>query len=73
MDRFYVYCHVKKTDGKCFYIGKGTGDRAESKKGRNKYWHKIVNKHGFDSIILVNNISEEKAFDLEADFCNQIG
>jgi hypothetical protein len=73
MDRFYVYSHIKKTDGKCFYIGKGTGNRAKSEKGRNEYWHRIVNKHGFESIILVNNISEEKAFELESLICEQIG
>ena len=27
----------------------------------------------FETIILVNNISEEKAFELEAEFCKQIG
>jgi len=73
MNRFYVYSHVRKTDGKCFYIGKGTGDRYKLSHRRNQHWHRIVNKHGFESIILVNNISEEKAFELEAEFCKQIG
>lgn len=73
MNRFYVYSHVRKTDGKCFYIGKGTGNRYKLAHRRNQYWHRIVNKHGFESIILVNNISEEKAFELEAEFCKQIG
>lgn len=73
MGRFYVYSHIKKTNGKCFYIGKGTDYRAWSKTGRNQHWKNIVNKHGFDVIILVNNISEEKAFELEAEFCKQIG
>jgi hypothetical protein len=72
-NRFYVYCHIKKTDGRCFYVGKGTGYRYKSSKGRNEYWNRIVSKHGFEPIILVNNISEEKAFELETDFCNQIG
>lgn len=73
MGRFYVYCHIRKTDGKCFYIGKGTGRRAWYTLDRNQYWYNIVKKHGFETIILVNNISEEKAFELEADFCKQIG
>ena len=70
---FYVYCHVKKTNGECFYIGKGKKYRHKSKGGRNKYWKNIVNKYGFESIILVNNLSEDKAFELEAIICNKIG
>lgn len=73
MERFYIYCHRKKTDGKCFYIGKGTGNRFKSKNGRNQYWHNIVNKHGFEVIILINNINEEKTFEYESYFCKQIG
>lgn len=73
MNKFYVYCHRRKTDGKCFYIGKGTNDRAYTKYGRNKHWLNIINKHGFEAIILVNNINEEKAFELESNFCKQIG
>jgi hypothetical protein len=72
-NRFYVYCHRKKTDGKCFYIGKGTGYRYSDIGGRNQYWKNIVNKHGFTWEILINNISEKKAFELEALICNKIG
>jgi hypothetical protein len=71
--RFYVYCHRKKTDGKCFYIGKGTVGRYKHINGRNSHWNNIVNKHGFTWEILINNISEEKAFELESLICNQIG
>jgi hypothetical protein len=70
---FYIYCHRKKTDGKCFYIGKGKENRYQSKSGRNQYWWNIVNKHGFETEILVNNLSEQKAFELESYFCTQIG
>ncbi len=42
-NKFYVYCHVKKTDGKCFYIGKGIRDRSVSLSGRNTHWKKMGN------------------------------
>lgn len=44
---FYVYVHRRATDGRVFYVGKGSRDRAWVKKGRNKHWHNIVNKHGY--------------------------
>lgn len=30
-NRFYVYCHKRKTDGVCFYVGKGSGKRYKEK------------------------------------------
>ena len=72
-NRFYIYCHRKKTNGECFYIGKGTGNRYKEKNMRNQYWYNIVNKHNFEAEILINNISEKKAFEYEAYFCKQIG
>ncbi len=70
---YYIYCHINKSDGKCFYIGKGTGKRAWNSSTRSKYWKNIVNKHGREVIILVNNISESKANELEKEFIKQIG
>ena len=72
-NRFYIYCHRRLTDGKCFYIGKGTKDRYKNTIGRNQHWWNIVNKYGFEFVILIDNISEEKAFELESYFCVQIG
>jgi group I intron endonuclease len=71
-NKFYIYCHRKLTDGKCFYIGKGCGLRYKQKTNRNPFWNNIVNKHGFESVILVNNISEQKAFELESYFIKTI-
>lgn len=68
-----MYCHQRKDTGKCFYIGKGKGNRAYSKSNRNPHWHNIVNKVGYDVVILVNGITEEKALELEIDFIAQIG
>ena len=48
---FYIYQHLKADTNAIFYVGKGKGNRCDQKKGRNSYWHKVVNKHGFNSQI----------------------
>ena len=63
--RFYVYIHRRKTDGRIFYVGKGCGNRAFARSGRNSYWHKVVNKHGFVAVIYHDNMSEVCAHSLE--------
>jgi hypothetical protein len=73
MNNFYIYCHRRATDGTCFYIGKGKNNRYKTIQSRNPYWYNIVKKHGFIPEILINNITEEKAFELEAKFCKEIG
>lgn len=44
-----------------FYIGKGKGRRAYVKSGRNNYWQKIVNKHGYRVEIFKENMTEQEA------------
>lgn len=62
---FYVYRHIRLDTGKPFYVGKGTGDRAFSKRNRNRYWHFIVNKHGY-RVYIVKYFSDEcKSLDFE--------
>ena len=61
---FYVYLHRRKTDNKVFYVGKGTGDRKDSKSGRTTAWKNIANK-GFTVEVYKNNLSEIDAFMLE--------
>jgi hypothetical protein len=62
---YYVYIHTKP-DGTVFYVGKGKNNRAWSKKGRNPYWLNVVNKHGFNAVVLANNLSEKDAIEEEA-------
>lgn len=58
---FYTYAHYTP-QGKLFYIGKGSEKRAKSLKGRNKYWHRVVQKHGRPDIqILANWKTNEEA------------
>lgn len=63
--RFYVYAHFRKTDGRLFYVGKGSGRRAFSRSGRNKHWKSVERKHGFKVRIVKSGLSEDEAFDLE--------
>lgn len=45
--RHYVYVHRRASDGRVFYIGKGSRpDRAFDRESRNPRWHATVNKHG---------------------------
>jgi hypothetical protein len=58
---FCTYAHYTP-QGRLFYIGKGDEKRAQSLKGRNKYWHRVVQKHGKPDIqILANWDTNEEA------------
>ncbi len=70
---YYVYLHKKKTTGEVFYVGKGSGNRAWRLEGRNKFWHKIVNKHDYDIEIHSDNLQEWYAFELEKDLIAYYG
>jgi len=71
---FYIYKHKRISDGSIFYIGKGTGDRLNSNKGRNTHWNRIVKKDGgFDSEIIKDGLSEDDAFELEIKLISEIG
>jgi len=63
-----VYQHRRLDNGQVFYIGIGkTVKRAytKSKARVNNYWHNIVNKVDFEVEILYDNISWDRAKDLE--------
>jgi len=60
-----VYRHIKP-NGEVFYIGLGSKKkRAYTKHGRNRYWHNVVNKYGYEVQILTENIDYEFAKELE--------
>lgn len=66
---FYVYEHWRLDKDECFYVGKGTGHRAYSKK-RNQHWKNIVSKlerEGFawEVRIVASGLSEEESFKIE--------
>ena len=63
--KYYTYAHIRNDTNQIFYIGKGIGKRAWWKHGRNNYWHKIVNKHGYTVEILAYWKTEADAFNHE--------
>lgn len=70
---FYVYAHLRKTDLSVFYIGKGSGDRAFVRSGRNAMWRSVFEKHGCMVVILERFKDEQSAFLEEARLIEAIG
>ena len=62
---YYVYIHRQRDSGEVFYVGKGRGRRAWSTYSRSKFWKSKVEKHGVIVEIVLNNIQEWYAFELE--------
>lgn len=69
---FYVYEHIRKDSNSVFYVGKGSYKRARAKNCRNRYWHHIVNKHGFEVRFVAKDLTEELAFLVEEERIDQL-
>jgi hypothetical protein len=70
---FCIYEHIRPDTNKVFYVGKGSGRRAQSKHRRNQHWNNIVAKAGGFSVnILVDNVDEEFAFLAEMERIDQL-
>lgn len=65
-DQYHIYAHFTKDSGELFYIGCGDERRVNQKSKfpgvRNKTWHDIVDKHGFESEIIISFDNKEEAF-----------
>ncbi|NBW12734.1 MAG: hypothetical protein EBR82_32385 [Caulobacteraceae bacterium] len=74
-EKYCVYLHITKDNGIPFNVGKGSKKwkRHNSKKNRNDWWYNIVNKHGYDVIILEDDLTEKQAFELETYWIKRIG
>lgn len=66
--KYYVYAWYIKDTKDIFYIGKGCNKRYKIKKRENKAFMNILENNECDSEILVNNLTEEEAFQLEKIF-----
>lgn len=65
---YYVYAHYVPGSDEPFNIGKGRGNRHRIIGNRNESWKSIVDQFGFESKILHDNLDEETAFDVEANY-----
>lgn len=62
---FYVYLHVKESDGTVFYVGKGTKFRWSRVYDRTQHWKNTAIKHGVICQIVAHDLSAEEALVLE--------
>jgi len=62
---FYVYVHVRATDGKPFYVGKGCRKRYKGHFDRNPMWKRTAKKYGVKVIIHRDKLQEWAAFEVE--------
>ena len=68
----YVYLHTKP-NGEIFYVGKGNGYRAYDKNHRSEYWKRVVNKYGYEVRVFLDNVSDEKALSVFAEYGTHLG
>lgn len=65
---YYVYLHRRKDNNEIFYVGKGKGLRAWNKYNRSNHWKSVTKKYGYLVEIVINNIQEWYAFELEKEY-----
>ena len=68
---YYVYVHYKKGTDIPFYVGKGRWNRINKSSDRNKWWKNIVNKYGFVSEKIEENLNEIDSLFLEQYWISQ--
>ena|SRR3990172_5332606 len=68
-----VYFHINPSNDEIFYVGIGNIDRPYSKFSRSKWWHNIVNKHGFFVKIIKEELAWKDACILEIKYIKEIG
>jgi hypothetical protein len=67
------YYHKRKDTGEIFYVGIGESTRPYEDGSRNPYWHHIVNKVGYEILIIKENITWDDACEWEKSEIKRIG
>ena len=71
-NNYYVYEWVRLYTNETIYVCKGKEDRAyEMKYGRNKYFKDIIKNRDVAVVILIDNLTEEEAFQYECWYINE--
>ncbi len=75
---FYVYEHWRPDRAECFYVGKGSGDRAFSMRQRNRHHRAVVKKLlgaelTVEVRIVANNLDEDSAHAIEMKLISEYG
>lgn len=60
--KFYIYEHVRRSDGRVFYVGKGSGSRLRVTQHRNPHWVAVSRKHGWEARVAFRTDDEDLAF-----------
>lgn len=70
---YCVYIHRKASNGEVFYVGKGTSRRPYDNHNRSKFWKSVVAKHGKIVEVVIKDIQEWYAFELEKELISYYG
>jgi len=73
LNQYYVYLHIRLDSAEPFYVGKGKDNRCKVINGRSELWKNIVNKCGYDIILLEENLTEEDSLKKEIYWIDRIG
>jgi hypothetical protein len=60
-----LYLHIKPESKDVFYVGIGNSKRPHTKSRRSRWWRGVVNKYGYEVIILADNLSWNDACEKE--------
>ena len=68
-----LYLHIKLDSKEVFYVGIGSSKRPYTKQKRSEFWNRVVNKYGYEVIILADNLSSKDACEKEIYLINYYG